>query len=65
MYLLMIIGFLECKPGWFGLNCEKKCSCLHGEDCDFVSGRCLHCKSGWIGNNCEKSKDKLSREDSC
>lgn len=40
----------ECDSGWYGLNCEQKCSayCNDTGACDHVTGSCKGgCKSGW------------------
>ena len=56
---------LECKPGYFGNNCEKMCSsfCAPGKDnrirCHRTSGFCneTRCKAGYFLEDCTRSCD--------
>ncbi|GBM19365.1 Multiple epidermal growth factor-like domains protein 6 [Araneus ventricosus] len=41
----------ECSPGYFGLNCAKKCHCEHGT-CNPVTGSC-ECFAGFTGEKCD------------
>ncbi|XP_052221411.1 multiple epidermal growth factor-like domains protein 10, partial [Dreissena polymorpha] len=38
----------------FGLNCSSECHCLHGANCNHVSGNCSDelCAPGWTNSNC-------------
>ncbi|XP_052789004.1 protein draper-like [Mya arenaria] len=49
----------QCKPGYFGDFCEKKCSekCLN-VICDKSSGICYECASGYTGEYCNKTCSK-------
>lgn len=41
-----------CPEGWWGDNCLKQCSCVHGA-CSPFTGECI-CQTGWEGSLCEK-----------
>ena len=46
---------VECTPGTFGENCDKKCRCENGAVCDAVSGRCPgKCIPGYEGTDCSR-----------
>ena len=38
-----------CPPGTYHVDCQKKCDCYNGAECDHVSGRC-HCPPGFRGD---------------
>ncbi len=44
---------IECPLGRYGTNCEGKCECLNGANCDTETGKCI-CLNGWSGPKCEK-----------
>ncbi|WAR20366.1 SREC-like protein [Mya arenaria] len=46
----------ECKPGQFGISCQKTCleTCSNGS-CDKSSGLCNMCASGYHGKYCQKT----------
>ena len=50
--------FIECKEGFYG-DCQKKCTCKNGADCDKGNGTCT-CKPGFNGNNCQNRKQNQS-----
>lgn len=55
MYIFIFI--LECKEGWYGVNCSKPCSghCKDNMPCDHMTGHCeKKCDAGWTGLQCDK-----------
>lgn len=50
---------LECVNGYYGKNCDNKCSrhCFVSRQCDSVTGQCYGgCQTGWYTKTCEQSK---------
>lgn len=50
MYIFIFI--LECKEGWYGVNCSKFCLgyCKDNMFCDYMIGYCeKKCDVGWMG----------------
>lgn len=50
---------LECKPGYFGLNCSGHCNghCERNDPCDHVNGLCPNsCRDGYSGKYCNSCK---------
>lgn len=48
---------LECKEGWYGVNCSQKCvgHCRDGNSCSHVTGQCdVGCAPGWAGSLCHE-----------
>lgn len=46
---------IECMPGFYGNNCEEKCSqkCNTITGCEKITGHCVGgCKIGWKGVFC-------------
>ena len=41
----------ECEEGYHGQDCALQCHCLHGGECDPVTGECV-CGPGWRGETC-------------
>lgn len=55
----MTFVYVECSPGYFGLDCIERCSghCIYNERCDHVSGFCPRgCIDGHIGRHCNICK---------
>lgn len=49
---------LECPLGYYGENCDYKCSeyCFVPRRCDRVTGQCYGgCQPGWYTKTCEQS----------
>lgn len=49
---------LECPIGYYGVNCDHKCSeyCYEPRRCDGVTGQCYGgCQTGWYTTTCEQS----------
>lgn len=49
---------LECPVGYYGENCDNKCSkyCSVRRLCDRVTGQCYGgCQPGWYTKTCEQS----------
>ena len=45
----------RCDDGYYGNRCEGRCNCRQGETCDFVTGTCYtNCPPGWIGQHCDR-----------
>lgn len=57
---LCIFHFLKgCSPGYYGLECESKCTghCKDNEPCNHINGLCDNgCYDGWTGKNCTEGK---------
>lgn len=64
-YFFVFLDGCHCEPGWFGqncsdmcpesrygINCSRECECLHGAQCDPITGSC-HCSAGYTGRLCE------------
>lgn len=53
----MFKSFLECKNGYFGLECRSKCGhCLESKHCHHINGSCLNgCLHGYRGDLCNES----------
>lgn len=45
----------ECPADRFGSDCQDRCECLNGAQCDGQTGRCV-CQPGWTGQHCENGK---------
>ncbi len=45
----------ECPAGRFGSDCQDRCYCLNGAQCDRQTGQCV-CQPGWTGQRCENGK---------
>lgn len=45
------IYYVECKPGYFGTHCSRKCGqCLRGSECNNANGICSKgCSDGFQG----------------
>ncbi|CEF64488.1 Epidermal growth factor-like domain and EGF-like calcium-binding domain and Nidogen, extracellular domain and Insulin-like growth factor binding protein, N-terminal domain and Green fluorescent protein-like domain and EGF domain, merozoite surface protein 1-like-containing protein [Strongyloides ratti] len=57
-----------CKPGFFGINCLKKCNCADDIPCDYITGYCsnLKCNKGFMGPDCQIDIDECETgEHSC
>lgn len=57
MYVVLLN--LECKPNYFGLDCQERCSshCKNNEPCNHVSGRCPgECQDGFMDEYCNSCK---------
>lgn len=52
-FLLSLLLFTVCPPGFFGERCEEHCDCMHGSSCHHQTGAC-HCAKGWRGRHCDK-----------
>lgn len=53
------IVYVECSPGYFGLDCNKLCSghYINNGPYDYVSGFCPRgCMDGYIGGHCNICK---------
>lgn len=56
------MGCIECKDGWYGVNCNVLClmSCLY-DRCDKDIGNCIDgCKDRFMGIDC-----KMFCKDNC
>ena len=54
-----MFSLLDCFPGYFGNECEQKCSghCLKNKTCDRIDGTCSDgCEDGYIGKLCNDCK---------
>lgn len=53
------MSILECSYGYYGKNCEKRCSdnCYVTRRCDRATGQCYRgCKRGWTTTTCNQSR---------
>lgn len=51
--------FLECREGWYGVNCSHQCSeqCRNSNICNYVTGQCDEgCDAGWTETLCKQGK---------
>ena len=56
IYIMGLLLIVENSPdswshvqmGTFGPGCQKKCDCIHADDCQPATGEC-HCLPGWWG----------------
>ena len=49
------INFSDCRNGYFGVGCLKKCHCNEDSFCDDVSGNCsTGCAKGYTGSDCQE-----------
>lgn len=58
IWKLLLLFFVECRPGSYGFNCSLNCSSYCEEkDCDRYSGECLHgCTPGYQKPDCVTRK---------
>ena len=59
MPLTWLLALIECSEGFYGYNCEEKCSltCKIPGRCDRIIGRCNgSCLVGWMGSMCNQGK---------
>lgn len=52
----VIIYYVECRPGYFGPDCIRKCGqCFRGSECDNANGICSKgCSDGYKGAYCKE-----------
>lgn len=52
----IILQLSECPAGYYGEECEEKCSCGDlGNTCNHINGSC-QCNDCWQGANCSQCK---------
>lgn len=59
VFLLVLHVYTECVTGRFGADCQQRCECENGGQCDRQTGRCS-CSAGWIGERCERGEPLLT-----
>lgn len=52
--------FLECRAGKYGKNCEERCECYNGANCEPETGKCI-CAPGYLGANCQHEQIGLKK----
>ena len=57
-YVMLMLIFIECMPGKYGLNCASTCGqCGDVLDCSNIDGLCqTGCSPGFHGQLCKESK---------
>lgn len=58
LYCLLLLVFVVCLNGIFGVECEFICGYCYGNSvCDYVNGSCVSgCLLGWVGIVCNESE---------
>ena len=58
--ILLMIFFVACKNGTYGVQCRNECSgnCLNNEPCNKITGNCETCLPGWKEPLCNESESK-------
>ncbi|XP_070537469.1 uncharacterized protein [Ptychodera flava] len=51
----VLIDYIGCPVGKYGMRCEKLCICKNDADCSVFNGAC-NCKPGWYGPSCDIPK---------